>query len=149
METDCDVSEESQIKNALLFLLCWGFHIFLIVYNLDWETLCFSSSSWLTLRMDVVARRPETKGKNRKFILRFIGHYQVYRQVSPVSYSVDDLPCNRKKWLWRHFNSNLSQMLRFSVWRETDWCPEKMFSTTRATILTLKPQCYSKNHTIN
>lgn len=73
----------------------------------------------------LVARRPKTKGKTKKFIRRFIGPYQVNRQVSSVCYSVEDLPCNRKKRLWRRFNAHVSQMRHFSVQRETDWCQEE------------------------
>lgn len=63
------------------------------------------------------------KGNTKKFILRLIGPYQIYRRVSPTFYPVQDLPCNRKKRLWRHFNAHVSQIQRNSLRRETDWCP--------------------------
>ncbi|KAI9550030.1 hypothetical protein GHT06_007621 [Daphnia sinensis] len=81
--------------------------------------------SFLPGELVLIARRPKTKGKTKKFSRRFIGPYQVNRQVSSVCYSVEDLPCNRKKRLWRRFNAHVSQMRRFSVRRETDWCPEE------------------------
>ncbi|KAI9555008.1 hypothetical protein GHT06_020301 [Daphnia sinensis] len=81
--------------------------------------------SFLPGELVLIARRPKTKGKTKKFIRRFIGPYQFNRQVSSVCYSVEDLSCNCKKRLWRRFNAHVSQMRRFSVRRETDWCPEE------------------------
>jgi hypothetical protein len=46
----------------------------------------------------------------------------VYRRVSPSA--VEDLPCFRRKRLWRRFNAHVSQIRRYSARRETEWCPD-------------------------
>ncbi|EFX67806.1 hypothetical protein DAPPUDRAFT_115134 [Daphnia pulex] len=71
----------------------------------------------------LIARRRKTKNTTKKFIPQFIGPYQVYRKVSPTCYAVEDLPWFRKKRLWRRFNAHVSQIRRYSVRRETEWCP--------------------------
>ena len=71
----------------------------------------------------LIARRLKTKNTTKKFIPRFVSPYQVYRKVSPTCYAVEDLPCFRRKRLWRRFNAHFSQIRRYSVRRETEWCP--------------------------
>ncbi|KAK4017438.1 hypothetical protein OUZ56_032749 [Daphnia magna] len=58
----------------------------------------------------LIARRPKAKGKTKK-------------RVSPTCFSVEDLPCNRKKRLWRHFNAHSRQIRRYFPRQETDWLP--------------------------
>jgi hypothetical protein len=71
----------------------------------------------------LIGRRLKTKNTTKKFIPRFVRPYQVYRKVSPTCYAVEDLPCFRRKRLWRRFNAHFSQIRRYSVRRETEWCP--------------------------
>lgn len=61
----------------------------------------------------LIARRPKTKGKTKKFDRRFIGPYQIHQRVSATCYVVEDLPCNRKKLFWWRFNAYSSQIQGF------------------------------------
>jgi hypothetical protein len=72
----------------------------------------------------LIARRQKTKNTTKKFIPGFVSPYQVYRKVSPTGYAVEDLPCFRRKRLWRRFNAHVSQIRRYSARRETEWCPD-------------------------
>lgn len=71
----------------------------------------------------LIARKPKTKGKTKKFVPRFIGPYQIYKRVAATCYAVEDLPCNRKRRLWRRFNAHSSQIRRYFPRKETDWLP--------------------------
>lgn len=45
----------------------------------------------------LVSRDITKKGKTRKFLLLYIGPYQVVKQVTPVTYLVEDVPARRKE----------------------------------------------------
>lgn len=73
----------------------------------------------------LVARKPRSNGRTKKFIVKFIGPFQVLKRVSKTCYKVEDLPAHRRKMIWRRFNVHVSQLRRYFPRREIDWLPEE------------------------
>ena len=72
----------------------------------------------------LVARRLRTKGKTRKLLPKFVGPFQIVKQVCPVTYLVEDLPALRRRRMYRRFNAHVGQIRPFHVREENDWRPE-------------------------
>jgi hypothetical protein len=73
----------------------------------------------------LVARKPRSNGRTKKFLIKFVGPYQVLERVSKTCYKVEDLPSHRRKRVWRRFNVHASQLRRYFPRREIDWLPEE------------------------
>ena len=72
----------------------------------------------------LVTRKCIAVDRTKKFIARSNGRCQVVKQMSPVFYSVEDLPFNTRERAYRCFNSHASQMHPFRTRRETKWRPD-------------------------
>ena len=73
----------------------------------------------------LISRKPRSNGRTKKFLMKFVGPYQVLKQVSKTCYKVEDLPANRRRRIWRRFNVHISQVRRFYPRRDIDWLPEE------------------------
>ena len=71
----------------------------------------------------VLVFRRRRKG-TKKFSDRSIGPYQVVRRVNRVTYTVEDLPEQRRVRIYRRFNTHVCQMKRYVPRKEWDWNPE-------------------------
>ena len=58
----------------------------------------------------LVRRLAVKRGVPAKFQRRYVGPYVIYRRVSPVSYQVADLPCNRGPNRFVIFSAHVSQL---------------------------------------
>ena len=72
----------------------------------------------------IVARRRVYVGKTKKFVSRSVGPYQIAKRVSKTCYTVEDLPHNRRKRIYRRFNAHVSQLHPYRSRYEVDWKPE-------------------------
>ena len=71
-----------------------------------------------------MARRRVYVGKTKKFVSRSVGPYQIAKRVSKTCYTVEDLPHNRRKRIYRRFNAHVSQLHPYRSRYEVDWKPE-------------------------
>ena len=69
----------------------------------------------------LVKRNLIKKGKTKKFLLKFVGPYQVVKKVCETTYLVEDLPARRKKTKFRRFNAHVCQIRRFHARDDVEW----------------------------
>ena len=73
----------------------------------------------------MISRRRIHAGKTKKFVNRSVGPYQIVKRVSKTCYTVEDLPYNRRRQIYRRFNAHSSQLHPFKGRKEIDWIPDQ------------------------
>jgi hypothetical protein len=69
----------------------------------------------------LVARDVRKKGKAKKFLPLYIEPYQIFNQIPPVTYLIEDVPARRKKKTRRRFPAHVSQLKPFQVPHDYEW----------------------------
>lgn len=63
----------------------------------------------------LVRRNIKKIGLSKKFLPKFVGPFQIVRQVCPTTYLVEDLPAKRIRKRWRRFNAHVCQLKLFRL----------------------------------
>ena len=73
------------------------------------------SQEFLVGDLVVVRRQVRKKGIPKKFQPRFVGPFEVIRRLSPTTYQVGDLECNRTAGRWWVFPAHTSQLKKWHL----------------------------------
>ncbi|KZS10523.1 putative Histone-lysine N-methyltransferase NSD2 [Daphnia magna] len=75
----------------------------------------------------LVRRKLKKKTKTKKFLLKYVGPFQVVKKICPTTYLVENLPAKRHKKRFRRFNDHVVQIRKFQTREDVeldDWLDE-------------------------
>ena len=80
-----------------------------------------ASKPYLQGDLVLVRRMLKIKGLTKKFLPKYIGPFQVVKQVAETTYAVEDLPSRKKRKKGRKFNAHVVQMKPFRSRKDDEW----------------------------